>query len=134
MNANQDSTSRHMANQCREVIPSDFGTHCHCTLEYGMAEGTRRDCMVCDVKPTTAPESAREPWSPGSYTVIFRNGAGRICRTTCVVIPGYSTVADIPKMITIKYGDACEILATMAMGMDTALLSSVLASLTGLRD
>lgn len=65
-----------------------------------------------DVIPgETAPvESARGPWSPGSYTVIFRNGAGRVCQTTCAIIPGYSTVADIPKMITIKYGDACEVL------------------------
>lgn len=78
----------------------------------------------------TAPvETARGPWSPGSYTVIFRNGAGRICQTTCAIIPGYSTVADIPKMITIKYGDACEVLATMAMGMDTATLTAVLGAL-----
>lgn len=34
---------------------------------------------------------------------------GITCRTTCAVITGYSTEADIPKMIEIKYGPGTEI-------------------------
>lgn len=45
----EDSADRHMANRCREVIPSAFGAHCHCTLEYNMPDGERRPCMVCDL-------------------------------------------------------------------------------------
>lgn len=72
--------------------------------------------------------------TPDRYTVIFRNGQGNIRRTTCAIIPGYSTVADIPKMITVKYGDACTVLATLADGLAVGELSTVLAGLTGLRN
>lgn len=44
MNQTETPADRHMNNQCREVV----GGHCHCTLEYGMPEGQRRDCMVCE--------------------------------------------------------------------------------------
>lgn len=64
-----------------------------------------------------------------TYTVIFRNGRGSICKTRCAVIPGYSTVADIPQMITIKYGDACEILATLKQDLPDAVRQAVMAAL-----
>lgn len=43
------------------------------------------------------------------YAVKFENN-GRTFITTCVTIDGYSTEADIPKMIAIKYGSDAKIL------------------------
>jgi hypothetical protein len=42
--AQETPADRHMTGRCREVV----GTHCHCTLEYGMPDGQRRSCMVCE--------------------------------------------------------------------------------------
>ena len=65
-----------------------------------------------------------------TYTVIFRNTLGKVRQTQCVTIPGYSTVADIPKMITIKYGDACEVLATLKQGLPAEVRQAVIVALT----
>jgi hypothetical protein len=65
-----------------------------------------------------------------TYMVIFRNTLGKVRQTQCVIIPGYSTVADIPKMITIKYGDACEVLATLKQGLPTEVHQAVIVALT----
>lgn len=54
------------------------------------------------------------------YTVIFKNTLGRLRKTTCVVTEGYSTVADIPKMITIKYGDACTVVGMINEDLTSA--------------
>lgn len=36
-----------MLNRCNEVVSVNGSTHCHCTLEYAMQDGTRRDCSIC---------------------------------------------------------------------------------------
>lgn len=63
------------------------------------------------------------------YTVIFRKASGTLAKTTCVTTDGYSTAADIPKMITIKYGDAARVVAILDETVTGAELATVLTAL-----
>lgn len=63
------------------------------------------------------------------YTVIYRNNLGKLRKTTCATTEGYSTVADIPKMITIKYGDACQVVAMIDESLTGPALSTVLEAM-----